>query len=90
MGQNIPQVIHYCWFGGNPLPELAKKCIASWKKHLPGYEIKQWDETNFDIQSIPYTAEAYEAKNTPLSAIMPVFGFYTITEDYTLTLMLKS
>lgn len=32
----IPKIIHYCWFGKNPLPELAKKCIASWKKFLPG------------------------------------------------------
>ena len=45
----IPKVIHYCWFGGAPLPELAKKCIASWKKHCPDYEIKQWNETNFDV-----------------------------------------
>ena len=45
----IPKVIHYCWFGGAPLPELAKKCIASWKKYCPDYEIKQWNETNFDV-----------------------------------------
>ena len=37
----IPKIIHYCWFGGNPLPELAKKCITSWKKFLPDYEIKE-------------------------------------------------
>ena len=36
----IPKIIHYCWFGRNPLPELAQKCIASWKKYLPDYEIK--------------------------------------------------
>lgn len=58
----IPKIIHYCWFGGNPLPELAKKCISSWKKFLPDYEIKLWDEKNFDVNSIPYTAEAYQAK----------------------------
>ncbi|MDE6191871.1 MAG: glycosyl transferase [Muribaculum sp.] len=59
---SIPKVIHYCWFGGNPLPPLAEKCIASWKKFLPDYEIKRWDETNFDVNIIPYTAQAYEAK----------------------------
>lgn len=59
---NIPKVIHYCWFGGNPLPPLAEKCIASWKKYLPDYEIKQWDESNFDVNMLPYTKEAYEAK----------------------------
>ncbi len=58
----IPKVIHYCWFGGNPLPEMAIKCIESWKKYLPDYEIKQWDESNFDVNMIPYTAEAYKTK----------------------------
>lgn len=58
----IPKVIHYCWFGGNPLPPLAEKCIASWKKFLPDYEIKEWNEQNFDVNIIPYTAEAYQAK----------------------------
>lgn len=58
----IPKVIHYCWFGGNPLPPLAEKCIASWRKFFPDYEIKRWDESNFDVNIIPYTAEAYAAK----------------------------
>ena len=58
----IPKIIHYCWFGRNPLPELAQKCIASWKKYLPDYEIKEWNEDNFDVNIIPYTAEAYAAK----------------------------
>lgn len=42
----IPKIIHYCWFGGNPLPESAKKCIASWKKFLPDYEIWAWIEAS--------------------------------------------
>ena len=58
----IPKIIHYCWFGRGPLPELAQKCIASWKKYLPDYEIKEWNEDNFDVNIIPYTAEAYAAK----------------------------
>lgn len=58
----IPKVIHYCWFGGNPLPEFAVKCINSWRKYMPDYEIKEWNESNFDINIIPYTKEAYEAK----------------------------
>lgn len=58
----IPKIIHYCWFGRGPLPELAQKCIASWKKYLPDYEIKEWNEDNFDVNIIPYTAEAYQAK----------------------------
>lgn len=62
MENKIPKVIYYCWFGGNPLPPLAEKCIASWKKFLPDYEIKRWDESNFDVNIIPYTAQAYEEK----------------------------
>lgn len=58
----IPKVIHYCWFGGNPLPKSAIKCIESWRKYLPDYEIKEWNESNFDINLIPYTREAYEMK----------------------------
>ena len=58
----IPKVIHYCWFGRNPLPESAVKCINSWKKFFPEHEIKEWNEDNFDVNMIPYTREAYEAK----------------------------
>ena len=57
----IPKIIHYCWFGGKPLPKSAEKCIASWKKYLPDYDIKRWDESNFDVNAIPYTREAYAA-----------------------------
>lgn len=58
----IPKIIHYCWFGGNPLPDMAKKCIASWKKYCPDYEIKEWNESNFDIKICEYTREASESK----------------------------
>lgn len=58
----IPKKIHYCWFGRNPLPESAQKCIASWRKYLPDYEIIEWNEDNFDVNTIPYTRQAYEAK----------------------------
>lgn len=58
----IPKKIHYCWFGRGQMPELANKCIASWRKYLPDYEIIEWNEENFDVNMIPYTKEAYEAK----------------------------
>lgn len=58
----IPKKIHYCWFGGNPLPELAIKCIESWKKYCPDYEIIEWNENNFDINYCEYVKEAYDAK----------------------------
>ena len=59
----IPKIIHYCWFGGKELPNLAEKCIASWKKQLPDYKITCWSEENFDIDnSVPYLKEAYSKK----------------------------
>lgn len=59
----IPKTIHYCWFGCNPKPKLAEKCIISWKKHCPDYQLIEWNEDNFDILSAPlYVRQAYEAK----------------------------
>ena len=58
----IEKKIHYCWFGGNPLPELALKCIESWKKCCPDYEIIEWNGSNFDVTQNQYCREAYEAK----------------------------
>lgn len=58
----IPKIIHYCWFGNNPIPYFVKKCIESWEKYCPEYKIIQWNETNFDINSNPYVKSAYENK----------------------------
>lgn len=58
----IPKVIHYCWFGGQPLPESALKCIESWRRFCPDYEIKQWSEENYDVNKIQYIKEAYQEK----------------------------
>lgn len=82
----IPKIIHLCWFGGKPLPPLAKECVASWRKFLPGYRIVQWSEERyidearsytladevrvFDVDMIPYTAEAYR------------LGKYAFVSDY--------
>ena len=66
----IPKIIHYCWFGRGELTPLAKKCIASWRKFFPDYEIKEWNENNFDVNSIPYIAQAYQA------------GKYAFVSDY--------
>ena len=60
--QRIPKTIHYCWFGGNPLPEMAVSCIESWKKYCPDYEIVEWNESNFPMDYNDYVREAYEAK----------------------------
>lgn len=59
----IPRKIHYCWFGGNPKPKLAKKCFRTWRKYCPGYEIVEWNEENYDLSAAPlYVRQAYEAK----------------------------
>jgi len=59
---SIPKTVHYCWFGGKEKPELTNMCISSWKKHLPDYEIIEWNENNFDINMNNFVKEAYEAK----------------------------
>lgn len=58
----IPKKIHYCWFGGNPIPERYKNWMSSWKKYCPDYEIIEWNETNYDITKNKYMKQAYEAK----------------------------
>lgn len=58
----IPKIIHYCWFGGNSLPSDVLKCIKTWEKYCPDYEIKRWDESNFDVNSHPFIKAAYESK----------------------------
>lgn len=58
----IPKVIHYCWFGNAEISEKNRKCIDSWKRFCPDYEIKRWDETNYDVSKNRYMKEAYECK----------------------------
>ncbi len=58
----IPKTIHYCWFGGAEKPPLIKHCIRSWQKRLPDYEIKEWNESNFDVNMAPFCKEAYAAR----------------------------
>ncbi|TGY66080.1 glycosyl transferase [Dubosiella muris] len=58
----IPKIIHYCWFGENPLPQEAISCLKSWKEKCPNYKIVKWDETNFNISQCKYIEEAYRQK----------------------------
>ena len=58
----IPKIIHYCWFGKNPLPAKMKKCIESWKKNCPDYKVIEWNEDNFDVRLNGYTKMCYEQK----------------------------
>lgn len=83
----IPKIIHYCWFGRNPLDEKAKLCIESWKKYCPDYELIEWNEDNFDINCNTYVKEAYESKKwafvtdyVRLYALCEVGGIYMDTD----------
>ena len=75
----IPRIIHYCWFGGNPLPKSAQRCIASWRKFMPDCEIREWNELNFDVNAHPYTRAAYAAGKY---AFVSDFARYKILEEW--------
>lgn len=75
----IPKKIHYCWFGCNPLPKMAQKCIASWRKFLPDYEIKEWNESNFDLDMFPYVREAYD--NRKFAFVTDVVRLYALYHE---------
>lgn len=85
---SIPKIIHYCWFGGKPKPELAQKCIKSWKKFCPDYEILEWNEENFDVTTAPmYVQQAYAMKRwafvsdyVRLKALVEMGGVYMDTD----------
>lgn len=70
------KILHYCWFGGNPLPESTKEYMKSWQKFCPDFVIKRWDETNFDVNSVAFVKEAYAAKK------------YAFVSDYVRTYVL--
>lgn len=75
----IPKIIHYCWFGRNPKSELIEKCIDSWKRYCPDYEIREWNEDNFDYTQCQYAADAYKEKKW---AFVPDFIRLKLIYDY--------
>lgn len=66
----IPKILHYCWFGKGGKSEAMLSCMESWKKYLPDFELKEWNETNFDVDSIKFTSQAYKR------------GKYAFVSDY--------
>ena len=85
----IPKIIHYCWFGESEKSALHIKCIESWKKYLPDYEIKEWNESNFDVNTVAYVKQAYDAKKYAfVSDLLGYTHFITLVE-FTSTWMLK-
>lgn len=85
---SIPKILHYCWFGGKPKPPLAEKCIRSWRKFCPDFEIREWNESNFNLEQVPaYVRQAYEAGRwafvtdyVRLRALTEVGGVYLDTD----------
>lgn len=78
MKNKIPKKIHYVWVGGNPKPKEIQICMQSWQRNLKDYEIKEWNETNFDINSHPFCKAAYEAKKWAyVSDYIRVYALYT-------------
>lgn len=74
---NIPKIIHYCWFGKNEKPDIVKKCIDSWKKILNEYEIIEWNEKNFKIDSNKFVKQAYDSKKFAfVSDYVRVYALY--------------
>lgn len=74
----IPKIIHYCWFGRGDIPASALKCIESWKKYLPDYSLKEWNEDNFDINSNLYVSQAYENKKYAfVTDFVRLYAIYT-------------
>ena len=74
----IPKIVHYCWFGRGPKNELAIKCIESWKKFLPDYELKEWNEDNFDLNLYPYAKEALENRKFAfVTDVVRLYALYT-------------
>lgn len=60
--KRIPKIIHYCWFGGKPIPECYQLWMESWRKYCPDYEIIEWNEKNYDVKKNKYIRQAYEMK----------------------------
>ena len=74
----IPKIIHYCWLSDEPFPKKIRKCMETWKKTHPDYEIVRWSTKNFDINSIPYVKEAFEARKWAFAAdYIRMYALYT-------------
>lgn len=83
----MAKIIHYCWYGGKPIPTNLKSCMQTWSQLMPKYEIRRWDETSFDVNSTPWTKSAYEARKyafvsdyVRLFALLNYGGIYLDTD----------
>ena len=75
----MEKVIHYCWFGGKPLSDTAKKSLASWERFAPGFELRQWNEDNFDFETCAWSRDAYAAK---MWAFVADYARFKVLHEY--------
>lgn len=74
----IPKTIHYCWFSGDPYPDIVKRCLRSWKRMLPDYKLRLWDGNSFDFESVPFVQEAMAAKKYAFASdYIRLYALYT-------------
>lgn len=72
----IPKILHYIWFGNNPLSPLAEQCLASWHEHMPDWKIMRWDEdslTRVLNQHIPNPYPKGKGANRSWLDYMPTY-----------------
>lgn len=84
--KNIPKIIHYCWFGGKPIPEDLQKCIDSWSV-LEGYQVMRWDESNCSFDENEFVRKTYAERQLGfigdyyrLKAVYEYGGIYLDTD----------
>lgn len=74
---NIPEIIHYCWFGRGKKSREIQAYIRGWKKKLPNYQFMEWNENTFEYEKISFAAEAYQQKKYAfVSDVARVFALY--------------
>ena len=74
----IPKTIHYCWINNNPIPTDLQECIKSWKRHMPDWRFKLWNTRTFDVHSVPYVEQAYNARKLAFVAdYIRAYALYT-------------
>lgn len=74
----IPKIIHYCWFSEEKKPRTIRRCLDSWNKIMPDYNIKCWDKNSFDFESVPFVKEAMSAKKYAFASdYVRLYALYT-------------
>ena len=74
----IPKKIHYCWLSGDPMPRKIRKCMDTWRRVMPDYELKLWDTSAFDVTSVPFVEQAFRNRKWAFAAdYIRMYALYT-------------